>query len=159
MIWCGLNAHERAFVFVWHMGIACLSDNTHTSFFLSKTLPSAPPVESSFLGEAAPVPGSNPPLQGPCKGDSGGPLVFNTRAPDDPVGAGKPRDDRLAGLTSWGVDCGFDLTAQPGIFTRLTTYADWLNCLVKSKGMKRGGGGVVGCCCAPLQVLLWRDTG
>jgi secreted trypsin-like serine protease len=99
-------------------------------------------------------------LQGVCHGDSGGPLVFNTRAPDDPVGAGKSRDDRLAGVTSWGAKCGFPTT--PGVFTRLTTYTDWLNCMVKSKGARQGKGvglsGVVVLLCTAGS-LMWRHKG
>jgi trypsin len=42
-----------------------------------------------------------------CQFDSGGPLVIG---------------DRLAGITSWGVGCA--RPGQPGVYTRLASYAD-----------------------------------
>ena len=48
-----------------------------------------------------------------CSGDSGGPL-FTTAG----------GNYRLVGLTSWGNACG--LADYPGIYTRLTTYLDWI---------------------------------
>lgn len=55
--------------------------------------------------------GSN--IKDTCYGDSGGPL-FTTAG----------GNYNLVGLTSWGYDCG--LENYPGIYTRLTTYLDWI---------------------------------
>ena len=52
-----------------------------------------------------------------CQGDSGGPLVVDV--------AGMPT---LAGVTSVGNDCG--QAAFPGIYSRLTTYLDWVRSVV-----------------------------
>jgi len=52
-----------------------------------------------------------------CQGDSGGPLVVTE--------GGIPL---LAGVTSVGNECG--LPSFPGIYTRLTTYADWIRGIV-----------------------------
>jgi secreted trypsin-like serine protease len=48
-----------------------------------------------------------------CYGDSGGPLVV------------KPSVYELAGITSWGNGCG--RKSYPGIYTRVTTYASWVD--------------------------------
>lgn len=52
-----------------------------------------------------------------CQGDSGGPFVIDV--------AGTPT---LAGVTSVGNDCG--QAAFPGIYTRVTTYLDWIRSVV-----------------------------
>ncbi|KAK4328799.1 hypothetical protein Pmani_000818 [Petrolisthes manimaculis] len=51
-------------------------------------------------------------------GDSGGPLVV-------------PNSDSvysLVGITSWGIGCA----TNPGVYTRVTEYVDWVNNLVNS---------------------------
>ncbi|KAK4314191.1 hypothetical protein Pmani_014524 [Petrolisthes manimaculis] len=53
-----------------------------------------------------------------CQGDSGGPLVV-------------PNSDSvysLVGITSWGIGCA----TNPGVYTRVTEYVDWVNNLVSS---------------------------
>nr|XP_036278473.1 transmembrane protease serine 11D-like [Pipistrellus kuhlii]KAF6394062.1 transmembrane serine protease 11D [Pipistrellus kuhlii] len=49
-----------------------------------------------------------------CRGDSGGPLV--------------QQDTRrlwfLVGIVSWGIQCG--LPDKPGVYTRVTSYRDWI---------------------------------
>lgn len=52
-----------------------------------------------------------------CQGDSGGPFVIDA--------AGAPT---LAGVTSIGNDCG--QATFPGIYTRVTTYLDWIRSVV-----------------------------
>ncbi|MBM3669001.1 MAG: trypsin-like serine protease [Actinobacteria bacterium] len=52
-----------------------------------------------------------------CQGDSGGPFVIDV--------AGVPT---LAGVTSIGNDCG--QATFPGIYTRVTTYLDWIRSAV-----------------------------
>lgn len=52
-----------------------------------------------------------------CQGDSGGPFVVSV--------AGSPT---LAGVTSIGNDCG--QAAFPGIYSRVTTYLDWIRSVV-----------------------------
>uniref|UniRef100_A0A8C8YM73 Peptidase S1 domain-containing protein n=1 Tax=Prolemur simus TaxID=1328070 RepID=A0A8C8YM73_PROSS len=49
-----------------------------------------------------------------CQGDSGGPLVCYV-----------PSAWVLVGLGSWGLDCRHPV--YPGIFTRVTYFADWIN--------------------------------
>jgi len=52
-----------------------------------------------------------------CQGDSGGPLV---RKGQDPSGA----DDRLVGITSWGLSCADD--NFPGVYSRVSSQYDWI---------------------------------
>ncbi|XP_068083907.1 serine proteinase stubble [Anabrus simplex] len=50
-----------------------------------------------------------------CEGDSGGPMVIQ-------------RDDRrwlLAGIISWGIGCAEP--NQPGVYTRISEFRDWIN--------------------------------
>lgn len=54
------------------------------------------------------------PATGACQGDSGGPLVYLT-------GSGL----RLAGITSFGVDCAYAPYAD--VFTRVSSFADWIS--------------------------------
>jgi len=53
-----------------------------------------------------------------CEGDSGGPLVL------------EDEDQRwnLVGIISWGIGCA--LPNQPGVYTRITAFAKWINQIV-----------------------------
>lgn len=50
-----------------------------------------------------------------CEGDSGGPLTMIDN------------DGRsyLIGIISWGIGCA--LPSQPGVYTRITAFSDWIN--------------------------------
>ncbi len=50
-----------------------------------------------------------------CQGDSGGPLVVTNRY----------GQKKLAGVTSWGVGCGWE--GYPGVYTRTSHYESWLD--------------------------------
>jgi len=50
-----------------------------------------------------------------CVGDSGGPLSCYVKA---------SKSWKLAGLVSWGIDCG--LPKKPGVYTKLSHYTDWV---------------------------------
>jgi secreted trypsin-like serine protease len=82
--------------------------------------------------------------------DVGGPLVFNTKVTDNPV-TGSARKDKLVGLVSWGNGCG--LNNKPTVYTRVSAFKDWIDCVVKGKGAwwvvgARGGRGArVRRCC------------
>ena len=49
-----------------------------------------------------------------CYGDSGGPLVIT----------GADGQPKLAGVTSWGIECG---GASPGVYAEVPAFADWVN--------------------------------
>ncbi|XP_020300706.1 serine proteinase stubble isoform X2 [Pseudomyrmex gracilis] len=51
-----------------------------------------------------------------CEGDSGGPMVIQ-----------RPKDNRwiLAGIISWGIGCA--APNQPGVYTRISEFRDWIN--------------------------------
>lgn len=54
------------------------------------------------------------PQRSTCQGDSGGPIIFTNGAPT------------LVGIISWGKKrCTGD--GQPGVYTRVATYIDWIN--------------------------------
>ena len=55
-----------------------------------------------------------------CRGDSGGPLVCYDRNKRNPVG--KPGRYYLVGIVSWGIGCG----NGPGVYTRISSYRNWI---------------------------------
>ncbi|XP_022669485.1 serine proteinase stubble-like [Varroa destructor] len=54
-----------------------------------------------------------------CEGDSGGPLVLR----DEDSGAWN-----LIGIISWGIGCA--VPNQPGVYTRITRFADWMKQII-----------------------------
>lgn len=65
-----------------------------------------------------------------CQGDSGGPLVC-----DGEETTVEQFDERYAqmGVTSWGYGCGLE---TPGLYTRVSTYLDWIKKNVGSRGIQ-----------------------
>ena len=70
-----------------------------------------------------------------CYGDSGGPLVVT----------GTDGQPKLAGVTSWGIECG---GAAPGVYAEVPAFAEWVN-----------GGGSDGVAPAPSQPDLDLQPG
>ncbi|XP_041980977.1 serine protease snake-like [Aricia agestis] len=60
-----------------------------------------------------------------CQGDSGGPL--QTIIPTETEG----KIYRIMGVTSFGIKCG--VQKRPGIYTRVSTYVDWIEGIVWAK--------------------------
>ncbi|GMH32315.1 hypothetical protein BSKO_00149 [Bryopsis sp. KO-2023] len=53
-----------------------------------------------------------------CQGDSGGPLII--------PGGGCGGNDMLVGITSFGFACASSGLDEPGIYTRVKSYMDWI---------------------------------
>ncbi|XP_076322007.1 serine protease 42-like [Tachypleus tridentatus] len=53
-----------------------------------------------------------------CEGDSGGPMVIQE----------ENGQWILAGIISWGIGCA--LPNQPGVYTRITKFSDWINQII-----------------------------
>lgn len=53
-----------------------------------------------------------------CQGDSGGPLICTDDTGKIPI---------LTGVTSWGFGCGTE--NSPGVWTKVSTYTDWIGSL------------------------------
>jgi len=56
-----------------------------------------------------------------CYGDSGGPLIADVNS-----------ELQLAGVVSWGIGCGHP--GYPGVYTRMSTYMEWVCCYVDIRG-------------------------
>ena len=50
-----------------------------------------------------------------CQGDSGGPMVDAAK--------------KQVGVVSWGIGCA--LAGYPGVYARVSTYADWISATAK----------------------------
>ncbi len=59
-----------------------------------------------------------------CQGDSGGPIMYYSENEQVWV---------LAGITSYGYGCA--LPNYPGVYTRVSTYIDWIQSIVGDDGM------------------------
>lgn len=57
--------------------------------------------------------------QDTCKGDGGGPLVCS----------GADGSIQLAGLVSWGIDCGHP--GVPGVYVKVSHYLDWIRAITR----------------------------
>lgn len=64
-----------------------------------------------------------------CTGDSGGPLVLESDARSKPDEMPLERFT-LIGIVSWGKGCA--QTGQPGLYTRVTSYLDWIGRAMKA---------------------------
>lgn len=64
--------------------------------------------------------------QDPCQGDSGGPLLELASVNGD-VANGDPTNDVVVGITSFGGKGGCGRSELPGVFTRLSSYKDWID--------------------------------
>lgn len=60
-----------------------------------------------------------------CKGDSGGPLLM-AFAPSGRVENGSPDLDTLVGITSFGEDTDCGTSPFPSVYTRITSFTDWI---------------------------------
>ncbi|KAH9638094.1 hypothetical protein HF086_014955 [Spodoptera exigua] len=59
-----------------------------------------------------------------CQGDSGGPLQVNIPLPIKTQG----NMNYVVGVTSFGIGCG--LPGLPGVYTRVASFADWIESIV-----------------------------
>jgi len=59
-----------------------------------------------------------------CQGDSGGPIMYYSE---------NEQVWMLAGITSYGYGCA--LPNYPGVYTRVSTYIDWIQSIVGDDGM------------------------
>jgi len=68
-----------------------------------------------------------------CPGDSGGPLLMVLDG--DNVENGGPDLDILVGITSFGEekDCG--TSNLPGVYTRVSSFAEWIKTTIESRGV------------------------
>lgn len=55
----------------------------------------------------------------PPQGDGGGPLVCS----------GADGSIQLAGLVSWGIDCGHP--GVPGVYVKVSHYLDWIRAITR----------------------------
>ncbi|XP_053954609.1 serine protease snake-like [Anastrepha ludens] len=61
-------------------------------------------------------------LRDTCQGDSGGPIIMYRN-----IGEDYYEVPYIVGITSFGIGCG---TGAPGIYTRITSYIDWIEKIV-----------------------------
>lgn len=66
-----------------------------------------------------------------CAGDSGGPLMCRVI---DPNTGEYTNNWQLFGIVSWGISCA--KPNQPGVYTRVNKYADWIFEVTNNKGDK-----------------------
>lgn len=64
-----------------------------------------------------------------CAGDSGGPLMCRVIDPNTGV---YTNNWQLFGIVSWGISCA--KPNQPGVYTRVAKYADWVYNVTNNKG-------------------------
>ncbi|CAD7705477.1 unnamed protein product [Ostreobium quekettii] len=62
---------------------------------------------------------------GVCGGDNGGPLLLPF-APNGNTSAGNPALDVVVGITSFGDNESCGNATRPSIFTRVSSYVDWI---------------------------------
>lgn len=61
-----------------------------------------------------------------CQGDSGGPLLQYSLSQGD-IAQGEPAEDVVVGITSFGGQGGCGRSELPSVYTRLSSYRDWID--------------------------------
>jgi len=63
-----------------------------------------------------------------CQGDSGGPIYQTLSLPATDAAGPLATVPVVVGVTSWGIGCA--LRGIPGVYTRVSTYAEWIDDIV-----------------------------